>query len=75
VVPDVDVHQWSDLPGTDPVTWSEWIQAPDYLTAPDALNAPYYGVMDSDATDYAHSGGPVNTATVVAGVQLSLIHI
>ncbi|HEY8881947.1 MAG TPA: hypothetical protein VIM47_00955 [Dermatophilaceae bacterium] len=51
------------------MTWSEWIQAPDYLTAPDALNAPYYGVMDSDATDYAHSGGPVNTATVVAGLQ------
>jgi len=49
--------------------WSEWIQAPDYTTSPNSLNFPYYGVVQSSAVDSGFSGSPVNTATVVAGLQ------
>jgi len=50
--------------------WSEWIQAPDYVTAPHSLHEPSYGVMESSVSDYSYTDAPIDTAGAFAAQQV-----
>jgi hypothetical protein len=70
----LDVPLGQNLPFPDPMTWSEWIQEPDYEGVSEWVNADLSEVqMQSHASNYTESNSYIPTSPIVesclAGAQ------